>query len=506
MYDLVVLGGGSGGLSVATAAARFGAKVALIEKNELGGECTHSACVPSKALIEAARMVHTVRSADRYGIRVAPPEVDFSAVMARVRAVVDEFAGSGNGDSLRANGVDVFRGAPAFEAYDTVLLDGKTRIHGQRFVIATGSRAAVPKIPGLAEVGHLDPVSLWNLTELPKALVVIGAGPSGIEFAQAFARLGSKVTVLADADQILPREDREVSDRVQARLAADGIEFHTGVEVTKAAKRDGQTVCSWRKRAGGATGEALGSHLLIATGRLANVEGLNLEAVGVHADPEHGIEVDEYLLTRSSRIYAIGDVLQKHDFTHAAEREAAVVFQNAVLRLSKKIDYSALPWATFVDPEVATVGLTEAAALEQHPDVRVFRANYDELDRARIDGRTEGFAKVMATPAGKILGATVVGEQASLILQEFVVAMENGLTLGDLAATIHTYPTYSGMAQKLANQFAATRNEGSLVQTALKWFLGFNKPRSESENGTEHVGSEVESSVAAGGHLDNHGH
>ncbi|SIN80256.1 Pyruvate/2-oxoglutarate dehydrogenase complex, dihydrolipoamide dehydrogenase (E3) component [Singulisphaera sp. GP187] len=504
MYDLVVLGGGSGGLSVATMAARFGAKVALIEKNELGGECTHSACVPSKALIEAARLVHAIRTADRFGIRVAAPEVDFPAVMARVRALVAEFAGSG--DSLKAQGIDLFRGSPAFEAYDTVLIDGKTRINGQRFVIATGSRAAVPKIPGLAEVGHLDPVSLWNLTALPETLIVIGAEPSGIEFAQAFARLGSKVTVLADTDQILPREDREVSDQVQARLAADGIEFHTGVEVTKAAKNDGRTVCSWRKRVGGATGEVSGSHLLVATGRLANVEGLNLDAVGVHADPEHGIEVDESLLTRSSRIYAIGDVLLKHEFTHAAEREAAVVYQNAVLRLSKKIDYTALPWAVFVDPEVATVGLTEAVALEQHPDARVFHARFDELDRARIDGRTEGFAKVMVTPSGKILGATIVGEQASLILQEFVVAMENGLNLGDLAATTHTYPTYAGMAQTLANQFAATRHEGSLVQSALKWFLGFNKPRSEPENGTGHVVAEAESGTAAAGHSNNHGH
>lgn len=502
MYDLVVLGGGSGGLSVATAAARFGAKVALIEKNELGGECTHSACVPSKALIEAARLVHAIRSADQYGIRVTPPQVDFPAVMARVRAVVDAFAGSGTGDSLKAKGIDFFRGSPSFEAYDTILLDGKTRINGQRFVIATGSRAAVPKISGLAEVGHLDNVSVWKLTELPESLVVIGAGPSGIEFAQAFARLGSKVTVLANDDQILPREDREAADLVQARLAAEGVEFQTDVEVTEVSKRDGQTVCSWRKRAGGATGEVSGRHLLVATGRLANVEGLNLDAVGVHADPEHGIEVDEFLLTRSSRIYAIGDVLLQREFTHAAEREAAVVFQNAVLRLSKKIDYTALPWATFVDPEVATVGLTEAAALEQHPEVRVLRANFDELDRARIDGRTEGFAKVMATPSGKILGATVVGEQASLILQELVVAMENGLTMGDLASTTHTYPTYGGMVQKLANQFAATRHEGSLVQSALKWFLGFNKPRSESENGAEPA--EVE--VASAGHSSHHGH
>lgn len=503
MYDLVVLGGGSGGLSVATAAANFGAKVALIEKNELGGECTHTACIPSKALIEAARRVHAIRSAGPYGIRVAAPEVDFPAVMARVHALVAEFAGSGSGNSLRAKGIDVFRGSPSFEAYDTVLLDGKTRINAQRFVIATGSRAELPKIPGLAEVGHLDNVSIWNLTERPESLIVIGAGPSGIEFAQAFARLGSKVTVLAASAQVLPREDAEVSAQLQTLLEAEGIEIHTEVEVTKVARRDGQTVCTWQRKGGGAIGESAGSHLLVATGRLANIEGLNLDAVGIHADPEHGIEVDEYLQTRSSRIYAIGDVLQQRQFTHAAEREAGVVFQNAVLRLSKKIDYTALPWATFVDPEVATVGITEATAREQHPEVLVFRANFAELDRARIDGHTDGFAKVVSTPSGKILGATIIGEQASLILQEFVVAMENGLTLGDIAATTHTFPTYSGIARKIANQFTATRSEGGLVQTALKWFLGLNKPRTESESDLDsghQAGTGIEENAATTGH------
>src|SRR4051812_25953128 len=207
MYDLVVLGGGSGGLNVASAAARVGARVALIEKYHLGGECTYSACVPSKALIEAARLAHRIRTAGRLGLRAGGPEVDFAAVMDRVRAVVRDFAGSDSGESLKAKGIDVYRGSPAFEAYDTVLVDGNTRVNGQRFVIATGSRAAVPAVAGLAESGYLDNVSVWELDERPESLVVIGAGPTGIELAQAFARLGSKVTVLAASPHILPRED-----------------------------------------------------------------------------------------------------------------------------------------------------------------------------------------------------------------------------------------------------------------------------------------------------------
>src|SRR4051794_20691281 len=231
MYDLVVLGGGSGGLNVATAAARVGARVALVEKASLGGECTHSACVPSKALVEAARLAHQIRRAPAFGLRVDEPEVDFAAVMARVRAVVAEFAGSDSGDSLRARGIDVFRGSPAFEAYDTVVIDGRTRLNAQRFVIATGSRPDVPAIPGLAEAGYLDNESIWGLEALPGELIVLGAGPSGLEFAQAMARLGSKVTVLSDSDRILPREDPEVSGRVEGLLAAEGIVFRTNVEV-----------------------------------------------------------------------------------------------------------------------------------------------------------------------------------------------------------------------------------------------------------------------------------
>ncbi len=410
MYDLVVLGGGAGGLSVALEAARVGARVALIEKYTLGGECTHSACVPSKGLIQAARLVHQIRSAGDFGIRVAAPKVDFAAVMARVRAVVYRFAGSDSGDSLRARGIDVYRGSPAFEAYDTVILDGKTRIEAHRFVIATGSRPARPRIPGLAEAGALDNTTLWDLDALPSSLVILGAGPTGLEFAQVFARLGSKVTVLADSRHVLPHEDPEVSDCVEALLAAEGIAFRTGVEVTGVEVRDGLKVCTYRDPASGTTGEASGTQLLVAAGRLANVEGLNLEAVGIHASPEHGIEVDDYLQTRSTRILAIGDVLNRHQYTHAAEREAAVAFQNAVLRLSKKIDYTAMPWATFVDPEVATVGLSEAAARgasrqprlpgrvlrdrprpDRRPDRRLRQAGRDPLGQdPRRDDRGRG--------------------------------------------------------------------------------------------------------------------
>jgi pyruvate/2-oxoglutarate dehydrogenase complex dihydrolipoamide dehydrogenase (E3) component len=508
MYDLVVLGGGPGGLSVATAAARAGAMVALVEKKALGGECTHVACVPSKALIAAARAAQQVRNVHLFGLRAELLGVDFAAVMARVRAVVSEFAGGGSGDSLRARGIDVYHGSPAFEAYDTVVIDGATRLNAHRFVIATGSRPAVPTIPGLAESGYLDNRSIWEIDALPKELLILGAGPSGLEFAQAFARLGSKVTVLSDDSRILPREDPEVSERVQTLLSADPIAFHNDVEVTRVARTEGRVTCSVRNKATGKSDEVSGTHLLVAVGRLANVDGLNLDAAGVHADSERGIEVDEYLQTRSTRIFAMGDVLQKHQFTHAAEREADVVFQNAVVRIPRKINYSALPWATFIDPEVATVGLDEATARAIHPEVLVFRAELTESDRAQIEGRTEGFAKVLATPAGKILGATIVGPEAALMLQEFVVAMEHGLTLEDLARTTHIYPTYAGLAHKLAAEYVATRHESSLVRKAVRWFHGYgDRGRARDAGANDSAAHDPgHGHKEPAGHSNGHGH
>jgi pyruvate/2-oxoglutarate dehydrogenase complex dihydrolipoamide dehydrogenase (E3) component len=483
MYDLVVIGGGSGGLSVAIAAAKVGAKVALIEKDRLGGEATFAACVPSKGLTQAARLVHRFNSAGQFGLRVRPVKVDFTAVLGRVRAVGEEFARCASAEVLEAKGIEVIHGSAAFEAYDTVQVDGTTRVPGQRFVIATGSRPAVPAIQGLAEAGYLDNHTLWSLTKVPESLIVVGSEPVGLEFAQSFARFGAKVTVLTSSTRILPQDDSEASDLVTQLLTAEGLTIKTGVEVTQVEVRDGQKVCKFQDPASGATGEAAGSEILLASGRLANVEGLNLEAVGLHADAEHGIEVDDYLQTHATRVYAIGDVLQRHPHAHFAECEAAVAFQNAVLRIRKKMDYSGIPWATFLDPEVASVGITHARAEEERRPVRVYRVAFAEIDRARIDGRTEGFAKVVATPTGKVLGATVVGEDASMILQEFVLAMKKGLGLKDISAAVPIYPTYAAVAHHLASQFRESRLGNSYVKSALRLFYGFI-PRMVAGNGT----------------------
>jgi pyruvate/2-oxoglutarate dehydrogenase complex dihydrolipoamide dehydrogenase (E3) component len=510
MYDLVVVGGGAGGLSLAEAAAKIGAKVALIEKYRLGGGSTFAAGIPSKGLVQASRLVHSLSRGKSVGLNCEAMRVDFPALMGHIRGIVGDFAERASAESLREKGIDLCHGTAAFEAYDTVRV-GDQPIVGQRFVIATGSRPFIPEIPGLAEADYLDNTKVWGLTSPPEHLIVLGNEPAGLEFAQCFARLGSKVTVLAEAPRTLPRDEPEVSAFVMKALAAEGIAFRLGVEITNVESQGGRKVCKYRDPAGGeaAVGEVSGSDILVASGRLANVEGMNLEAVGVHGDASHGIEVDECLQTHSTRVFALGDVLLRHPYTHVAEREAAIVFQNAVLRRRKKMDYSGLPWATFVDPEVASVGISEQEAVAEGRAIRMFRVDFRDIDRARIDGRTEGFAKVVTTPAGKVLGATVVGAEAAMIVQEFVVALENGLTLADLSSAVPVYPSYAAVVQNLANQFLQTRLLGkSYVQTALKLFYGF-VPRVPAHNGSP--GDETASEHEAKPHTpsapaETHGH
>jgi pyruvate/2-oxoglutarate dehydrogenase complex dihydrolipoamide dehydrogenase (E3) component len=481
MYDLVVIGGGSGGLHAATAAARVGAKVALIDRPRKVGECRCDPSVLSKGLVQAARVFKQVQRAGEYGVQTDAPRVDFPEVVARLRQVAEATGKARSDDALRAQGVDVFAGKAAFDAYDTVLLDRSTRIEAHRFLIATGSRPAPSSIPGLAEAGCLDPDSVWSLTAVPSSLVVIGGGAVAMEFAQAFARFGAQVTVLTDAENILPLEDPEVSGHVACMLTGEGITIRRRASIDKVEVRDGQKVCLYRDGDTGQPAEASGAEILCCEGRLANVEGLNLEGLGIHADPEHGVEVDDLLQTHAMRVFAIGDVLLRHQYTNFAEREADVAYQNAVLRRRRKMDYSNLSWATFVDPEVATVGISEAKARAENLDHRCFKASYADLDRAWIDGRTGGFAKVVASPTGKILGATILGAEASLVLGQLVLAADAGLGLGDLAGTTQIYPTYARLIGDLADQYRATRLDRGFFASALRFFYGF-QPRTGAAN------------------------
>jgi pyruvate/2-oxoglutarate dehydrogenase complex dihydrolipoamide dehydrogenase (E3) component len=502
MYDLVVIGGGLGGLDVAAAAAEVGAKVAVIEKARLGGERTFAAA-PSKGLVQTAKLVRQIRGAERVGLRAGPLQIDFAVVMSHLHDLAADFARTESEDVLRGKGIDVIHGSASFEAYDTVKVEGTTLIASKRFVIATGSRPAIPDIPGLAEAGYVDEHGVLSLSKRPESLIVLGAETIGVEFAQCYGRLGCAVTILSHAATILSLHEPEAADFTRKSLAQEGITFKLGCEITHVEVRGDRKVCKYHETATGAAGEVSGSHILVATGRLANVEGLNLEAVGVHGDPHHGIEVDECLQTHSTRVFALGDVLLRHHSAQAAAREASVVFENAVLGRKKKIDYENLPWATFVDPELASVGTTEAHARLRELPFRVYRVPFAEIDRARIDGRTDGFAKVVVTPSGKVLGATVVGEDASLIIQEFVLALENGLSLGDIAAAAPIYPTYAAVARHLANQHRAARLGSGYIRTALKLFYGFI-PRLAAGNGA--TAAEPDAPAAEGHANAAHGH
>ncbi|MEW4567952.1 FAD-dependent oxidoreductase [Tautonia sp. JC769] len=482
LYDLVVLGGGSGGLNVAGAAAAVGAKVALIEANRLGGECTFTACVPSKALICAADLARRLSMADRYGITVGAVEIDFAAVMDRVRSVVNSFAVS-DIEAMQKRGVEVVYGRGRFDAYDTVVVDESRAIRGKAFVIATGSRPAMPPIEGLEAAGPLTNETIWGLTERPESLAVIGAGAVGLELAQAMARLGVEVTILESAPRILPQEDPEVGRRLRATFEAEGIKIFANVDISNVECRDEGKVVHFADRATGHSFQATRSALLVAAGRRANVDRLNLAAVGIDADARGVIPVNGSLQTSARQIYAIGDVIGRNQWTHAAEREAAVVFQNAVLGLPKRYDDAVMPRATFTDPEVAAVGRTHG--FEAPARARILEVEYEELDRARIEGRTQGFARVAVTPSGKILGATILGDNAALVLQEFVVAMEQDLTLNHLLNTIHPYPTHAGLVRALATQFASTRLENGLARAALRLVYGYEPPATLAGSGPE---------------------
>ncbi len=461
--DLCVIGGGSAGLSVAAAAGLMQAPTVLVEKGRMGGECLNAGCVPSKALIAAAKQADAMRRAPAFGFAAVEPKPAHNRVQAHVRDVIDAIAAVDSAERFGALGVQVIKGAARFVDGRTVEVEG-TRIEARRFVVATGSRPFVPPIPGLDRVPYLTNESLFDLTRKPRRLVVIGGGPIGMEMAQAHARLGSEV-VLVESKAALGREDPEAARIVRLALERDGVVFRLGAEA-RAVSGQGEELTL---RISGPAGEEdiACSHILVAAGRRPALEGLGLEAAGV-AVSATGIIVDKRLRTTNRRIFALGDAIGPPQFTHRANQQAGIVIRNALFRLPAQASDALLPRVTYTDPEIAAVGLSEEEALAEGRGVRILRWPFSENDRAQAERRTEGFVKAMVDGKGRILGVVIVGHGAGELLTPWTLAMANGLKIGALSAITFPYPTYSEASKRAATAFLLPKLRNPWLQRALR--------------------------------------
>ena len=442
--DICIIGAGSGGLSVAAGAAQLGRKVVLIEKGEMGGDCLNTGCVPSKALIAAASRAHAMRNADKFGIASVDPQIDFSAVMDHVHGVIKRIAPIDSQERFEGLGVTVIREHASFSGPRQVKTDSAI-INAKHFVIAAGSSPFAPPIPGLSDTPYFTNETIFENRIAPNHLVIIGGGPIGVEMAQAHRRLGADVTVI-EGDSILNKDDPELVDVVREQLLADGVRLIENALVSSVRKTsDGVKV--------DAGDEAIeGSHLLVATGRKAAVDGLNLEAAGVEYDRK-GIKTGKNLRTSNSRIYAIGDIRGGRQFTHVAGYHASVVIRDMLFKLPSSNQDHLAPWVTYTDPELAHVGLTESQAHEQHGDAKTVCWAFEENDRALTERDDRGFAKVTTDKKGKILGASIVGEGAGELIQPLTFAIANGQKIKSFTNMIAPYPTRGEAIKRAAGQW-----------------------------------------------------
>jgi pyruvate/2-oxoglutarate dehydrogenase complex dihydrolipoamide dehydrogenase (E3) component len=442
--DICVIGAGSGGLSVAAGAAQLGRKTILIEKGEMGGDCLNAGCVPSKALIASAARAQMMRESSAFGID-AEAKIDSVRVDAHVHGIIEDIAPNDSQERFEKLGVKVIR-APARFIDARTIEAGDTKIRARRFVIATGSRPAVPPIPGLDGVPYFTNETIFGKNFIPAHLAVIGGGPVGLELAQAHRRLGAKVTIVEMA-KILPHEDEDAVAVVREALTREGVRILENTHATAIRKTDGGVSMQIVGAHGSEVLEA--SHILVAAGRKPNIEDLNLEAAGIVAGA-HGIAVDHRLKTANARVYAIGDVTPAPRFTHVANYHAGLVIRHALFRMPVRADYSAIPRVTFTDPELAQVGLTEASAQARHTRVTTARADFAQNDRAVIERRGEGFAKIVLDARGRILGAAIVGAHAGELIQPWAMALSARTKLSAMAAMTVAYPTLGEINKRAA--------------------------------------------------------
>jgi pyruvate/2-oxoglutarate dehydrogenase complex dihydrolipoamide dehydrogenase (E3) component len=466
-YDLIAIGGGTAGLVTAAGAASLGLRVALVERVALGGDCLWTGCVPSKALLASAKLVHQMRHAERLGLVGAPPRKVFEKVMARMRSARAQVAEHDDPRRFERLGVDVLFGNAELRSGRQVVLNGRT-LEAKRVVIATGAEAVAPPIPGLRDAGVLTHATALDQNHLPEHVVIVGGGPIGLEFAQVYRRLGAQVTVVERLDRLLQREEPEVSEAARRHLEAEGVVVHLGTRVEHVQRNGVGTVL---KIDGDVRGEMVVDTVFVATGRRPNTAGLGLESAGVALDGP-AIKVDRALRTTVPGIWAAGDVVGGPQFTHVADYHAKLVLRNAVFPFVSKLDYSAIPAVTYLDPEVARVGLTEAQARERYRHVRTYRADFADLDRAIVDGRPEGFVKVVTVGRGRILGAVVVAGGAGDLLVPLVLAMKRRMALPQLARIVYPYPTMAEGIKRAAEAYYRERlagRAGTWLRRIVRW-------------------------------------
>lgn len=467
--DICVIGAGSGGLSVAAAAAAFGVPVVLVEKAEMGGDCLNYGCVPSKALIAAGKQAHAMRGAEIFGIGAVEPDVDFKRVKRHVHDVIEAIAPNDSVERFTALGVHVIRAEGHFVNRRT-LIAGDVEIRARRFVVATGSRPLVPPIPGLDGVPYLTNETIFGLTRRPGHLVVIGGGPIGMELAQAHRRLGSKVTVI-EGQTALGRDDAEAADFVRRSLARDGVELLERTKVVSVELRGKTGVRVHAEGPDGAT-SVDGTHLLVAVGRSPNVDGLDLRRALVAFDAR-GIKVGRRLRTSNRRIYAVGDVNGGPQFTHVAGYQAGLVLRPLLFRLPVRFDPALIPRVTYCDPELAQVGMTEAEARKKHRRVGVLRWPLAENDRAQAERKTEGLIKLVLGRRGRILGVTIVAPNAGEMIGLYALALSKGLGLRDLAGWVPPYPTMGEIGKRAAITYFAGATRKPLVRGLIRFLRRF---------------------------------
>ena len=467
--DICVIGAGSGGLSVAAAAAAFGVAVVLIEKGKMGGDCLNYGCVPSKAMIAAGKQAHAMRHGSKFGIADVEPEIDFRAMNKHIHGVIAAIAPNDSVERFTALGVHVIKAEAKFTGPRTVVA-GDVEIRARRFVVATGSSALVPPIPGLDTVDYFTNETIFEQTRRPGHLIIIGGGPIGMELAQAHRRLGSQVTVL-EGLKALGKDDPELAAHVLRALRDDGVAIREGARVTSVEKRGKSGVRVNIETADG-TETIDGTHLLLAAGRAANVEGLGLDTAGVDYDRK-GIKVTDKLRSTNRRVYAIGDVAGGLQFTHVAGYHAGLVLRPLLFRLPARENRTIIPWVTYTDPELAQVGITEADALKAHKGVRILRWPYAENDRAQAERKTEGFIKLVTSARGKILGCSIVGANAGEMINIYALAVAQGLGVRDIASYVPPYPTMSEIGKRASITYFAGATRKPIVRRLIRFLRIF---------------------------------